>query len=273
MTVQTWEEAAEEVAQDVQNMVPYAIGTWDGFRHDFGRFIDGKITGQPDAVTFVCLAADVVALRSDGESPHRYLSGVTTLIASKQHDYGHENIAKFGTEGLKVRLWDKVARYENLKRRHVDRTLEVNPSAFVPLNESIEDTLDDIVGYCIIGAMVERGTFYLSLAADAASAAPLRSDLTAESDAGSLSTRAPEWMDGEFVAAPHPNLQRVSQETLENPAFVRGGTIQTEGEGFREALSDRLREGWWRRAAELIDTRIVGCIRQEVLQHVKDFHV
>lgn len=74
------------------------------------------------------------------------------VIVRKQRDYGHENIARFGRTGLLVRLHDKVARLENL--------LE---SGNEPNNESIEDNIGDVIGYCTIGAMWEEGTFLLSL--------------------------------------------------------------------------------------------------------------
>lgn len=77
------------------------------------------------------------------------------LMARKQADYGHQNILKFGRKGVEVRLWDKIARYENLIRRGVE-----------PENESLHDTLIDIVGYCIIWQMLSAGTFKLPLKAD-----------------------------------------------------------------------------------------------------------
>jgi hypothetical protein len=36
---------------------------------------------------------------------------MVALMARKQHDYGHENVEKFGAAGVKVRLCDKIARY------------------------------------------------------------------------------------------------------------------------------------------------------------------
>lgn len=77
------------------------------------------------------------------------------LLASKQHDYGHGNIVKFGPHGVRVRLWDKIARYNNLIAR--GGTAE---------NEPIQDTLIDMVGYCVIYGMVKAGTFSFPLAAD-----------------------------------------------------------------------------------------------------------
>jgi hypothetical protein len=70
----------------------------------------------------------------------------------KQHDYGHENIARFGRLGLLVRVHDKIARLENL--------LGTGSS---PNHESIEDNVVDVIGYSIVAAMWEEGTFLLAL--------------------------------------------------------------------------------------------------------------
>lgn len=79
--------------------------------------------------------------------PHR----LGDLLCSKQHDYGHGNINKFGLNGLVVRLSDKVARLKNL---------ESKPN---PRNEAILDTWEDIVGYCVIAEMLMDGTFQYEL--------------------------------------------------------------------------------------------------------------
>jgi hypothetical protein len=77
------------------------------------------------------------------------------LLASKQRDYGHDNIVKFGAKGVEVRLWDKIARYRNLQKRGVE-----------PENESLADTLIDIIGYCVILMMVRNNTFTYMLDED-----------------------------------------------------------------------------------------------------------
>lgn len=80
---------------------------------------------------------------------------VVAFLAGKQHDYGHHNILEHGQHGVMVRLWDKIARYDNLQRRGVD-----------PENESLHDTLKDMIGYCVIHMMLGNNTFTLPLAAD-----------------------------------------------------------------------------------------------------------
>ena len=76
---------------------------------------------------------------------------VETLVR-KQNDYGPENIARFGRDGILVRLHDKIARLENLAS-----------SGKGPMNESVFDNYLDVIGYCSVGAMWESGEFLLPL--------------------------------------------------------------------------------------------------------------
>lgn len=82
---------------------------------------------------------------------------VADLVIKKQHDYGPSNImnSPFGPEvGIVVRMFDKVARMENLTQ-----------NSRVPKNESIEDTWLDIMGYSFIGLMLCKKYFTLPLEA------------------------------------------------------------------------------------------------------------
>lgn len=74
------------------------------------------------------------------------------LLRRKMEDYGHDNIRRFGKDGLIVRLHDKLARLENLGRKKV-----------VPSNEPVLDTMNDIIGYCLIGCMVETDEWELPM--------------------------------------------------------------------------------------------------------------
>ena len=77
-------------------------------------------------------------------------------LASKQHDYGHDNITRWGIRGICVRMADKHARLENLYRRGVRNALF----------ETIEDTWLDLLGYSIIALMLIDETFTLPLERD-----------------------------------------------------------------------------------------------------------
>jgi hypothetical protein len=71
------------------------------------------------------------------------------LLVSKHEDYGPTNISKSPggpINGLRVRMWDKFARINNL----VD-------SGLGPKHESLEDSFKDMANYAIIGLLVLRG--------------------------------------------------------------------------------------------------------------------
>jgi hypothetical protein len=74
---------------------------------------------------------------------------LTAILLKKQQDYGPLNIALAPggpMNGLRVRMYDKLARLNNLADK--DAT---------PNFESIEDTLIDLANYAIIGLLVQRG--------------------------------------------------------------------------------------------------------------------
>lgn len=77
---------------------------------------------------------------------------VAAVLVRKQTDYGHDNIARFGLDGLIVRMHDKIARLENLTSRGT-----------TPENESIRDNYLDVLGYATIGVMWSEGTFLMPL--------------------------------------------------------------------------------------------------------------
>jgi hypothetical protein len=84
---------------------------------------------------------------------------IASTVIRKQNDYGPENIAKFGMWGLIVRLHDKIARFENLmskKRQGVNAVSD----------ETVYDTLLDIVGYSTVALLWTNGDFLLPLQKD-----------------------------------------------------------------------------------------------------------
>lgn len=82
------------------------------------------------------------AMASKADYPSISVQTISNTLSKKQNDYGPQNIARFGTRGLVVRVHDKVARLENLLY-----------SGKTANNESIEDTYIDIIGYSAIGLM------------------------------------------------------------------------------------------------------------------------
>ena len=88
----------------------------------------------------------------DGQN--KSVEAIAKILVRKQQDYGHANILRFGKDGVLVRLWDKVARYENLTKEGTDMAANF---------ESVEDTLLDIIGYVTILRMLEKNTFTLDV--------------------------------------------------------------------------------------------------------------
>ena len=79
----------------------------------------------------------------------RVMDAAGNLLIAKHHDYGPLHIARSPggpINGLRVRMWDKVARINNL----VDS--KVNPS-----NESLRDSFMDLLNYSAIAIMVLDG--------------------------------------------------------------------------------------------------------------------
>jgi hypothetical protein len=74
------------------------------------------------------------------------LDAAGNLLIKKHHDYGPKNIALSPggpLNGLRVRIWDKVARINNLL-----------DSGVKPSNESLRDSFIDLLNYSAIAMMV-----------------------------------------------------------------------------------------------------------------------
>ena len=69
-----------------------------------------------------------------------------SLLLKKHHDYGPLNVAHSpggALNGLRVRMWDKIARINNLL-----------DSGVKPSNESLRDSFVDLMNYSAIAQMV-----------------------------------------------------------------------------------------------------------------------
>ena len=76
-------------------------------------------------------------------------SDLFDLLIRKHKDYGPKNISLSPggpLNGLRVRMWDKLARINNLVE-----------SGAKPENESLEDSFKDMANYAIIGLLVLQG--------------------------------------------------------------------------------------------------------------------
>lgn len=157
--VVSWDDASAEAVADIYSYSAISKLMVRNI-HDVRAFLDAAIELNFDAgnrsfearyaswrevgASAVLLAHKMGVRLSDGV--------VCETLVRKQRDYGHENIRRFGSQGLYVRLHDKVARLENLLK-----------SGAVPENESLQDNIMDVVGYCAIGCMWEARVFLLPL--------------------------------------------------------------------------------------------------------------
>ena len=76
----------------------------------------------------------------------RILDAAGNLLIKKHHDYGPKNISLSPggpLNGLRVRMWDKIARINNLL-----------DSGVQPSNESLRDSFIDLLNYSAIAMMV-----------------------------------------------------------------------------------------------------------------------
>lgn len=77
--------------------------------------------------------------------PHQ----VSAILADKHRAYGTQNILTFGPLGVLVRLSDKLSRRDNLYKGNLESVA----------NESLVDTLVDIIGYAVLAVMNRDGTY------------------------------------------------------------------------------------------------------------------
>lgn len=155
----SWNSAA---MQELIAIAGYDEGPIDGPPRAYVAAITGWIA---NAVVAQDEGKEMIAVRAltlAGEEAVSYLRSVGkwklldmhTLLCSKQSDYGHGNITKFGMVGVMVRASDKAERLKNLVT-HRD--------GVAPRNESLLDTFYDVVGYAVIARMLKAETFELAL--------------------------------------------------------------------------------------------------------------
>jgi len=96
------------------------------------------------------LSEDTTILQFE-EDAQKIYDELLAILVKKQIDYGPYNIwnAPGGaTNGLMVRMSDKLERLKNLIYKKV-----------TPNNESLEDSFVDLANYAIIALMVQRGVW------------------------------------------------------------------------------------------------------------------
>ena len=82
-------------------------------------------------------------------NPDDLTEWLVEVLLSKQDAYGPQNTRRYGVAGIVIRMSDKVQRLEAL-HQHLD-----SGYAF---EEAYDDTLDDLLGYTVLGLHMIGGT-------------------------------------------------------------------------------------------------------------------
>lgn len=101
---------------------------------------DEKPSGESllNNICLIATGATIILSRLSEQSPEESYAELRELLLKKNKDYKGASF-DLGMSGNVVHLWDKVSRLNNLNNNTE------------PNFEAIDDTLRDIIGYCVIG--------------------------------------------------------------------------------------------------------------------------
>lgn len=164
ITNKNWDDAAQAVVSNLfdrcvisQLSTPQDLLRFMKLRLDNdiwsmeGTYFDKEKTPQFSSQLWYFMASHALnILDSIGVSLNKDF--VTDLLIRKHIDYGPENINKFGQIGIIVRMYDKVSRLENILLK-TDNNFNKAVNVNTVKDESIIDTLIDIIGYAAIAVM------------------------------------------------------------------------------------------------------------------------
>lgn len=114
-----WKEIMDE--RNAPSSIPTALEAVNAAR------VAQHLRGESD------LAVNIMALQAD----------IKNLMLGRHEKYGPGNIAEFGETGILVRMADKFARLKEGSKNYDD--------------ETVDNTLDDIIGYALIWKLWRRG--------------------------------------------------------------------------------------------------------------------
>ena len=148
-------DPVQEEKESAENSIPYSVERLENIGREINPDDDTKIyTPERQNYTITQYNEQIKqgGFTAADEEPipyilapdhHNVAEEIACLLDRKGQDYGTENIKKFGSYGVLVRVSDKVERLINLSRKEG----QVN-------FESVEDSWKDIAGYAIL-ALIE----------------------------------------------------------------------------------------------------------------------
>lgn len=149
------DDQVQNMKSIIEKMIEEPIWKYDIKSPDYsGSGLDEVIKKAPNHLWEMLAACSIIYFDKTNEGSesdqhlYSYKNKIKTTLVKKQKDYGPKNIEKFGINGIVIRIYDKIARLENL----------LNKNSFAE-NEPLQDTLLDIVGYSIIAVMWNNNYF------------------------------------------------------------------------------------------------------------------
>lgn len=149
------QEPIQEEKEPAEDSIPYSVERLENIGREIN--LDDTKIYVPERQNYTItqyneqIKQGAVTIEDEEEPPygvtfpehHEIAWEIASLLDLKRQDYGTENIKKFGSYGVLVRVSDKVERLINLSRKEG----QVN-------FESVEDSWKDIAGYAVL-ALIE----------------------------------------------------------------------------------------------------------------------
>ncbi len=137
----------------------YMLEGWQGSKgatieHEFAKGRGIPIYYEPDPIPF---HPTLKRCPVQAEAFLREVMNMYRVHLDKNADYSPANILGTGEIGLVTRIWDKVARLMNLSGFNIQIASSSFSQSKQPKHESIEDTLQDLSVYALIGKLLRRG--------------------------------------------------------------------------------------------------------------------
>lgn len=137
--------------EQINAMVNYLVDQTEGLSKPLTKNIINSVDDNP---LFFDIAGYAIYIIEELDM-YYYIDWnyISDILIRKQKDYGPENIMRFGLIGIIVRMFDKIARLNNLiEKSNYDLRSAIQANSVG--GETVVDTLIDIIGYSTIALMI-----------------------------------------------------------------------------------------------------------------------